>query len=161
MASSRLAPEDPYPMQGGVTSCPGRRAGPCSAAAECGLPANTRKNNVQTPAPAHCACPTQKTRRVSLQKGKCRWRQRPLGAGACSRVGQSGQGDGPPCSRFAPRFLLPLMRLLQDSGCGGICRVPQLCRAKGPARGEGGAGAACEETAVLGMQSGSSVASES
>lgn len=81
---------------------------------------------------------------------------------ACSLVGQSGQGDGPPCRcfRFAPRFL-PLMRLLQDSGCGGICRVLQLRRAKGPARGEGGAGAACAEAAVLGMQSGSSVASDS
>lgn len=53
------------------------------------------------------------------------------------------------------------MRVPQGSGCGGICRVPQLLRAKGPARGEGGAGAACAETAVLGMQSGSSVASES
>lgn len=37
----------------------------------------------------------------------------------------------------------------------------QLRGAKGPARGEGGAGAACVEAAVLGMQSGSSVASES
>lgn len=82
---------------------------------------------------------------------------------ACSRAGQSGQGDGPPCQcfGFAPRFLSPLMRLLQGSGCGGICRVPQLRGAKGPAGAEGGAGAACAEAAVLGMQSGSSVASDS
>lgn len=67
---------------------------------------------------------------------------------AGSRAGQSGQGDDPPCRclRFAPRFLSSLTRLLQGLACGGICRVPQLHGA----RGEGGAGAACAETAVLG-----------
>ena len=41
---------------------------------------------------------------------------------ACSRAGQSGQGDGLPCRcfRFAPRFLLPLTRLLQDSAVEGF-----------------------------------------
>jgi len=53
------------------------------------------------------------------------------------------------------------MRLLQDLGWGGVWSVPQLHRAKGPARGDGGVGAACAETAVPRMQSGSSMASES
>ena len=66
-----------------------------------------------------------------------------------------------PMFQVCSSFPIASDEALAGFGCGRICRVLQLCGAKGPVRGEGGAGATYVVTAVLGMQSSSSVASQS